>query len=67
MFDVGLTPLYAAITGKKWNTAKLVMGIAAAQYHHKNDDSAERVQAALFDLGMSPEMPVTLSLILCSS
>lgn len=53
-FDVGLTPLHAAIAGKQWNTAKLIMGIAGAQYHDDNDDDQEeKWRASLFDLGMS--------------
>ncbi|KXN88341.1 hypothetical protein AN958_07486 [Leucoagaricus sp. SymC.cos] len=48
--DTGLTPLHAAIVGKRWNTAKLIMGIAAAQYHKDDDADEDEVQAALFDL-----------------
>ena len=31
-------PLYAAIAGCHWETAKLVLVIAAAQHHPKNDE-----------------------------
>lgn len=53
IFGKGLTPLYAAIAGKQWNTAKLIMGIAAAQYHNEGDDGEERLQTTLFELGIS--------------
>lgn len=35
---LGFTPLYAAIAGRRWDTAKLVLAIAAAQYHPENDE-----------------------------
>ncbi|KAF9530942.1 hypothetical protein CPB83DRAFT_904927 [Crepidotus variabilis] len=38
----GYTPLYAAIAGRKWSTARLILAIATAQYHPEEDE-AERV------------------------
>ncbi|XP_006457063.1 hypothetical protein AGABI2DRAFT_181422 [Agaricus bisporus var. bisporus H97] len=46
----GPTPLYAAIVGKRWATAKLIIGIAAAQYRDENAEDKDKLKAALFDL-----------------
>jgi len=32
------SPLFAAIAGRRWSTAKLVVAISAAQYAPKEDD-----------------------------
>ncbi|KDR74215.1 hypothetical protein GALMADRAFT_123653 [Galerina marginata CBS 339.88] len=38
-YDVtGYTPLFAALAGRRWSTAKLVLAIATAQYHPDNEE-----------------------------
>lgn len=34
----GYTPLFAAIAGRRWSTAKLILAIATAQYHPEKDE-----------------------------
>jgi hypothetical protein len=34
----GYTPLFAAVAARRWSTAKLILAIAAAQYHPENED-----------------------------
>ncbi len=34
----GYTPLFAAISGKRWSTAKLILAIATAQYCPEKDE-----------------------------
>ena len=38
MISKGYTPLFAAIVARRWSTAKLILGIVAAQYHREDDD-----------------------------
>ncbi|KAF8654880.1 hypothetical protein AX16_003341 [Volvariella volvacea WC 439] len=38
----GITPLFAAIAGRQWETAKLVLAIVAAQYKPKEGDNRFR-------------------------
>ncbi|KAF8905744.1 hypothetical protein CPB84DRAFT_563270 [Gymnopilus junonius] len=38
----GATPLFAAIAGRQWTTAKLILAIATAQYHP--DDERDRIK-----------------------
>ncbi|KAF9446800.1 ankyrin [Macrolepiota fuliginosa MF-IS2] len=51
----GLTPLYAAIAGGKWNTVKLIMRIAATQYHEDGDKDEDDLRAMHFDLDVEDE------------
>lgn len=48
-FDVllGYTPLSAAVIGRKWDTAKMVMAIAVAQYQPKDKTEKFSVQGIL--------------------
>jgi hypothetical protein len=32
VFAIGYTPLSAAVAGRRWSTAKLILAIATAQY-----------------------------------
>ena len=32
------TPLFAAVAARRWSTAKLILAIAAAQYHPEDED-----------------------------
>jgi hypothetical protein len=34
----GYTPLFAAVAARRWSTAKLILAIAAAQYHPEDED-----------------------------
>jgi predicted NAD-dependent protein-ADP-ribosyltransferase YbiA (DUF1768 family) len=36
---LGFTPLFAAISGRQWSTAKLIIAIATAQYHPDGEDN----------------------------
>lgn len=45
----GLTPFVAAIQGRHWDTARLVLAIAGAQYHPK--EKAEKFRTADINLG----------------
>ncbi|KAF8905746.1 hypothetical protein CPB84DRAFT_1844751 [Gymnopilus junonius] len=40
--QTGATPLFAAIAGRQWTTAKLILAIATAQYHP--DDEHDRIK-----------------------
>ncbi len=42
VFAIGYTPLSAAVAGRRWSTAKLILAIAAAQYQpSENDEKIE--------------------------
>jgi hypothetical protein len=49
---IGPTPFHVAVLGKRWSTAKLIIGIAAAQYQKEDDQDKDKLKAALFDLGV---------------
>ena len=36
----GYTPLFVAIAARRWSTAKLILAVAAAQYHPEDKDDA---------------------------
>ncbi|KAJ7167928.1 ankyrin repeat protein [Mycena filopes] len=49
-YDVsGITPLFAALVGRRWETAHLVVAIAAAQYKPDEDSATERIDDASND------------------
>ncbi|CAK5281900.1 unnamed protein product [Mycena citricolor] len=49
----GLTPVYAAIAGRKWETARLLMAIAAAQY--KPNEAKARFSTSGMDIDDSDD------------
>ena len=38
---LGYTPLFVAISGRQWSTAKLIIAIATAQYHPDEEDNVD--------------------------
>jgi len=35
--QIGYTPLFAAISARRWATAKFILAVATAQYHPKDE------------------------------
>ncbi|KAF9475283.1 ankyrin [Pholiota conissans] len=48
----GYTPLYAAISGRRWSTAKLILAIATAQY---STDDEEQISFKLDDVKLDED------------
>ncbi|TFK33687.1 hypothetical protein BDQ12DRAFT_766148 [Crucibulum laeve] len=46
----GYSPLFAAISGRRWSTAKLILAIATAQYHPDDEDEQEMLKKFKMDL-----------------
>ncbi|KAF8164736.1 hypothetical protein B0H34DRAFT_647969 [Crassisporium funariophilum] len=50
---LGYTPLFAALAGRRWSTAKLIVAIATAQYHPGNDD--EKIEFNTKDMDLDED------------
>ena len=50
MLAIGYTPLSAAVAGRRWSTARLILAIAAAQYEPDEDD--EKIEFNIDVIGM---------------
>ncbi|KAH6867498.1 hypothetical protein BKA70DRAFT_402642 [Coprinopsis sp. MPI-PUGE-AT-0042] len=50
----GYTPLFAAIEGRHWATAKLILAIAASQYAPPKDQAKDHFSVSNIKLGLDP-------------
>ena len=50
--SIGYTPLFAAISARRWATAKFILAVATAQYHPPDEQDKIKFDIDV-DMGMS--------------